>query len=324
MKTTAYYIDKNGDFHRITAWQVYIDNDTQANKWKGTDFYPQRAELYPMHASRRNDKRFFKFKSDRDRIEYENQGGGESKTHELVKLAICELECTTLYLRGLKKKGVHKEKIRFTSATDEYKHDIGDNTYFIDAFCRFESDGVLGEKWKNHIGIEVFHTHETPLNKIKALQSAKFPIIEFEIKGELKEYWGDEDDCDEEEEKRYISYVKRKLSNSMSAKVLSNPSSNAYLGKLCEELINTNDRLKHKLSSTQSNYEELESDYQDLKKDLLHKKSTIDSLNERVEEESCSNKNLRAKLQKVESMGVLAFCLFKVKKKIRGLFSFLK
>ncbi len=155
----------------------------------------------------------FVFKHDADREAYLANGGGESKTHNLVKLALTEMESTTLKVKGLLQKGdIHEEKIFFSAMSDEVHVESDGKDYFIDVAGHFKSGGLLEEKWDGRIGIEVYHRHKVDDIKKAALRKESEPVVEFEIP-KIKHYWGPEDDLDERQENQYIAYVKKALSN---------------------------------------------------------------------------------------------------------------
>jgi hypothetical protein len=68
----------------------------------------------------KNGNHHFVFKYDSDKEAYQVNSGGESKTHNLVKLALTEMESTTLKVKGLfQNSDIHEEKIFFSAMSDE-------------------------------------------------------------------------------------------------------------------------------------------------------------------------------------------------------------
>jgi len=295
LKTRAFYNDGSGNFLPITASQVYQENEMFRGKWNGTRFYPRPFEQFPMHVSKRNNKRFFVFKSEIDRLEYESQGGGESKTHNLVKLALCEIGSTRLRIRGLIPGKIHEEKVTFKGGTDEHREIINGKNYFIDSMCSFDSEGLLSLKWDGRIGIEVFHSHKVPDEKAEALREAGIPVVEFPIP-KIDHYWGEEDDCDEQKERRYIEYVKKVLFSEngyMTVDAISNPSSKAYL-------IKENEVIKKQLHNEKVKVQNLENELANLLEQLRTRRNQNDLLTKKQTDLEKSHKALDSELSKAK------------------------
>lgn len=318
MKTRAFYNDGSGNFLPITARQVYEENEKLREKWKGKNFYPRPFEQFPMHVSKRNYKRFFVFKSESDRLEYENQGGGESKTHNLVKLALCEIGSTRLRIRGLTPGKIHEEKVTFKGGADEHREIINGKNYFIDSMCSFDSEGLLSLKWDGRIGLEVYHSHKVPDEKAEALREADIPVVEFPIP-KIDHYWGEEDDCDEQKERRYIEYVKKVLfgkNGYMTVDVISNPSSKSYL-------IKENAALKKQLLNEKAKVQNLEDEVLNLLDDLraerdksaqlAQKRTNLERSNELLSSELSETQE---KIKCINKMGLLETVWLKLIKRL--------
>ena len=111
MKTRAFYKTTKDEFLRITATQVIENESKQPGRWRARNYFPYRKAWGPMFVRTSiKGKHHFVFKHDADREAYLANGGGESKTHNLVKLALTEMESTTLKVKGLLQNGGHPRR----------------------------------------------------------------------------------------------------------------------------------------------------------------------------------------------------------------------
>ncbi len=254
----------------------------------------------------------FVFKHDADKEAYLANGGGESKTHNLVKLALTEMKSTTLKVKGLFQNGdIHEEKIFFSAMRDEVHVESDGKDYFIDVAGRFKSGGLLEEKWDGRIGIEVYHRHKVDDIKKAALRKESEPVVEFEIP-KIKHYWGPEDYLDERQENQYIAYVKKALSNYMWVTVISNPSSNAYLSRVNRSLWNEKRVLLEKLDSAKAAHGEAQADCEKLRGQTYQLGQEIERLSVAHESQIDAIIDLETQLSKIRSTGAVRLMFLKL------------
>jgi hypothetical protein len=313
MKTRALYKIGKNEFQRITAKEAIENKARQPYIWEGREYYPYRKECMPMYAKTSiKGRHFFAFKSDADEEVYLATGGGESKTHNLVKLALTEMESTTLKVKGLFQNGdIHEEKIFFSDMRDEVHVQSDGKDYFIDVAGRFKSGGLLEEKWDGRIGIEVHHQHKVGKIKKDALINKKAPVVEFDIP-DIKPYWGPEDYLDERQENRYIAYVKKALSNYMWVTVISNPSSNAYLSRVNRSLWEEKRALVEKLNSTKVDYEEVQTECERLRGQTHRLRQEIERLTANNDSQFDTIVDLEAQLSNIRSTGAIRLVFLKL------------
>lgn len=257
-------------------------------------------------------KPHFVFHKNTDNDAYINNGGGESKTHHLIKLALCEIESTTLKVKGLlADKEIYEEKVYFKNIKDEVHFNHGESNYFIDTFGEFESGGILHEKWDGKIGIEVFHKHKLEGIKIAALRKLDLPIVEFKVP-KIRHYWGPEDEPDEKQENRYIAYAKKVLSDYMWVKVISNPNSKSYLTKINRSLINQLQEQKSRYDETNDSYYQLQIMYDRAKKETQNLEDDIARFTSECDDQSRQIRSLQTQLATLKATGVLKFILLKM------------
>ncbi|KJY90352.1 hypothetical protein CWB89_06400 [Pseudoalteromonas piscicida] len=231
MKKWGWYFPKDGLPERISAKEVLYRDETEGG-WRGKAYYPYKnGSGGVMHAKRSSTGTpFFAFNCKHDAEEWERKGGGESQTHYLFKMALLELESTVLKFKG---GTLPDTKITFKSANDEKA--IG--PYFIDVYCLFESDNLLGIKWEGKLGIELCLTNPVLPEKKEFLIQNNIPVVQHHI-SERMIYMGPEDEEDPEAERAYIEFVKSKIKeNFMLVSLISDPSSELY------ELMTAKDRL---------------------------------------------------------------------------------
>ncbi len=313
MKTRAFYKTTEDEFLRITATQVIENESKQPGRWRARDYYPYRKEWGPMFVRTSiKGNLHFVFKHDADKEAYLANGGGESKTHNLVKLALTEMKSTTLKVKGLFQNGdIHEEKIFFSAMRDEVHVESDGKDYFIDVAGRFKSGGLLEEKWGGRIGIEVHHQHKVGKIKKDALINKKAPVVEFDIP-DIKHYWGPEDYLDERQENQYIAYVKKALSNYMWVTVISNPSSNAYLNRVNRSLWEERRTLLAKLDSANEAYEEVQTECERLRGQTYRLRQDIERLSVAHESQIDTIIDLETQLSEIRSTGAVRLMFLKL------------
>lgn len=160
------------------------------------------------------------------------------------------------------------------------------------------------------MGIEVFHTSITPDIKKKALEKAKIPTVEFKIP-DIKPYWGEEDDFDEEEQ-RYINYVKKCLSHFMKVQVISDPSSNAYLKHENSRLYKLVGRYAEKIEQQEKLIDVHEQETTSLNNQLSNKEYKIELLDDDLTKATLKNEDLTRSLKIIKSMNTFKFWFLKL------------
>lgn len=302
MKKWAFY--KEGDeWRRIGVYAALAKEKKEPGRWRRRTYYsthsPESVRLRMNIRKSPKGKFLFAYNPGQD-IEIARLGRGESLVHYLYKIAISELNHTTLKISNLNK----NISVQFTETQTEKRVHIDDRYYDLDVFVKFKSDSDYQLKWGGELGIEIHNTNPVRGQKLKDLQMHRVPIIEIEVNKYLA-YKIEEEYSTPELERIYVESLKERLSEYLWSKVLSDPKSLEYLEKENSHLVKLIGQLKESLNNSKKIHDKMESDLEECKLKIEQKNALL------REKESLLT-TLRAQLTKFKHMGIIRFLWYKL------------
>lgn len=307
MKYWAYY-ESNGIFIKIGARQVIENESTEPGLWKSKVYYsthPPDRRLKMHHKQKHNGTCFFAYNPGQDeKIAKAGGGGGETLTHYLFKTAISELNTTELRIN----KWNDQIQINIKKAWVEHKIIHDGKSYWLDVYLEFDSESLLGVKWGRKLGIEVHYTNKVEEKyKHHVVNALEIPTVEIDISKKFK-YLVDDQYSTPEKERKYIEFIKSRLTDYMKVKVLSDPSTKEYLQI-------ENRGLKEKLKDQSKLLEEAKAKINDLSFQNDKYISDNKQLIKQVKLLQKYKSEIQISLDKIQSMGLFRFIIFKIFKR---------
>lgn len=195
-KTWAYLHEFGPE--RTTAWAIRQERAKYGGKPLGKTYWSNHkpGQRKPVKQVQTAEATFFAYINASDA----EGGGGESLSHRLLKEAIAGLSGTRLKL------GSHGEHdITITHGETEKAIATEDATFYADVFLQFTSTSSIGLRWSGEVFIEVKHTHAVPVDKQRALQRLRVPVVEVPLLATFEYPYNDEDTSDPRE----LAHVER-------------------------------------------------------------------------------------------------------------------
>lgn len=302
MKKWAFY--KEGEeWRKIGLNAALYKEKEEPGQWRRRTYYsthsPARVRLR-MHI-RKSSKGTYSFAYNRGQEkEIERLGGGESLAHYLYKIAISELSHTTLKLSNLSE----DVTIHFVNAQTEKRVYIGNRYYDLDVFVNFTSQSKYQIKWNGKLAIEVHNTNPVIGQKLKDLRNLRIPVIEVSVNEKLA-YKTPEEYTTPELERKYIDFLKGRISDYLWGKVLSDPNSIDYLENENLELIERIKKLREQLQHTESLLEKE-------KKTVSDSEEKLKTANEELIKINKLSSELRTQVEDLKAMGIFRFLWLKL------------
>lgn len=319
MKKSAYYI-KDGDWFRIGIKAALAKEKKEPGAWRRRTYFSTHSSVSdcsPMHI-RKSSKGNYSFVYNRkSSVVTERDGGGESLAHYLYKIAISELKQTTLKSNSLN----HDLLIQIIDAQTEKRVYIDERYYDLDVYLKFESNSSYQLKWSGELAIEVHSTNPVVGQKLLDLKELRIPVIEVNISKKFA-YREDEAKSTPESQRKYINFLKQRLSEYIWGTVLSDPKSCEYLEKENSNLLQ---RIKQQTKKNSGLIEKIEALEQELMISRTEHEKFQHLLNEcrldtKKKDESLTKKkhsisSLKKRLHQFKSMSVLQFIIYRLTNK---------
>jgi len=302
MKKWAFY-KENNEWHRIGARAAINSEKLHPGEWKNRTYYsthfPPENRL-KMNLQRSSKQKPYFAYNPRHKKDVERLGGGESLAHYLYKIAISELNHTTLKLPPLKQ----DININITHSETEKHVNINDYNYYLDVFLKFTSDSSYQSRWSGRLGVEVHNTNPVQGKKLAHLTQCDIPLIEVHVNEKLS-YQVEEEDSTEKSERAYIEHLKTYLSDFMWGKLLIDSKSKEFLEQ--ENLLLTQEleEAKNELRATDKalNIEKAQRN---------NIQTQLTTAEQNVQKHSKALNTLFSERDKLKNMGVFRFVWFKI------------
>lgn len=302
MKKWAFY-KEGAEWCKIGVCAAMVAEKHEPGMWKRRTYYsthsPPSVRL-KMHIRRSsNGKLSFAYNPHQEK-EISRLGGGESLVHYLYKIAISELRSTTIKVNNLKQ----VIDLEILSSEIEKRVFIGDKYYDLDVFCKFRSKSIYQLKWGGVLGIEIHNTNPVVGTKLADLVRVGIPLVEVDV-NKYFAYRTPSEYTNPEKERKYVDYLKSKLTEYIWVRALSDPKSKEYLEKENSALISKLRNVKKELANANQKIAEHNSDFEIFEQELQ-------TLRRRLTNKDSELKQSTETISYFKGMGLFRFAWYKV------------
>lgn len=302
---------KSSRLRTFYIWEVLKMKKNLPEEYERLTFYSTqaneqyRARMTPVKNG------FFKYI---ENMKGGNNEGGDNETisHSTAMLVLSELEEIKFVI------GQNSYQLKFSQFLIEPRLQFENGkVYYPDLIGYFSSECDLAEKWNGKVAIEVVVKHKCEPQKIKDFEEHNIPIIEVSISEKIffsKEFRNQT--YDSEDIEKYYNHLKTIFKNKVYGYIRSNPISVNYHDKKLrlkqEELSNSLSNITELEENHHIEKERILTQYSDIKNKLSNIILDNNHLIELLKEKDELNKELKNKLETIESMSFW--------QKLKGLF----